>query len=492
MEKGQQLVITITDMSNEGKGIGKHEGMTIFADSGVLGDQVLVEITKVKKNYCLARVLETAVPSPSRVEYDCPVQEECGGCPLGSLYYLKQLEWKENLVRDRLIRLGGIENPLVRPIVGMDHPYRYRNKAQMAISCGGLITRKGGVQENLGKPAIGFYQARTHQVVDCPVCLIQSEAAEAVAAAVRKFMKEDNILAYDPKWEKGLFRHLVVKTALNTGEVMAILVLNGKGIPNAQKLVEMMDEAVSQLPPREDGIEYSLESVVVNVNKKKNSEILGEEFINIAGKPNILEEVGEYQFEISPGSFYQVNPVQMEHLYQKAAEYAGLTGKETVLDLYCGVGTIGLFCAKDAGKVIGIESVKQAVLDANRNATINGSVNATFICGKVEDVLPGLLSGQEGKDGEWIPPVKPDVVILDPPRSGCHPALLEAVAEAAPDRIVYVSCDPATLARDVKLLSEMGYEMKEATPVDMVPQTAHVETCVLLSHKKSQASSPSL
>lgn len=485
MEKGQIVAIDIVDMSNEGKGIGKLEGMAVFVDNVIIGDKITAEITKVKKNYCFGKLVEITKPSPYRVEYACEYVKECGGCTLAELSYPAQLAWKEKMILDRLTRLGGLENPTMNPIVGMDAPLRYRNKAQMPISGGGLITRKGGLQENLGSIAIGFYKAKSHSVVNCRKCLLQSEATEAVADAVRKFMKEDHILAYDPKWEKGLFRHLIVKTAMNTGEVMAILVLNGKAIPNAQKMVELIDEAINELPPRADGVEYSLESVVINVNKKKSSEIMGEECITIAGKPTILEKVGKFQFEISPKSFYQVNPVQMNVLYKKAAEYAGLTGKETVLDLYCGVGTIGLFCAENAKRVIGIESVKSAVLDANRNATINGIVNAEFICGKVEEVLPKLLNGYEAKDGEMVASIKPDVVILDPPRSGCYPDLLEEVAKAAPEKIIYVSCDPATLARDIKILGDLGYEFVEGTPVDMFPQTVHVEAIILMTHSGS-------
>ena len=301
-------------------------------------------------------------------------------------------------------------------------------------------------------------------------------------------MVEDHITSYDPRWEKGLMRHMIVRTAAGTGQVMVILVINGKAIPNAQKLVEMLDEAIYNVPVYDDGpmagVEFSLESVVINVNKSKNLEgpILGEECITIAGKPTITEEVSGMKFEISPLSFYQVNREQMVKLYDKVLEYADLKGGETVLDLYCGVGTIGLFCAREMekkaresaaepGQVIGIESIKGAVLDANRNATINGIVNARYVCGKAEEVLPKMM-------------VQADVAILDPPRAGCDERLLEAVVKAEPEKIVYVSCDPATLARDIKWLGEHGYEFKEATPCDMFPWTGHVETVCLLSRNK--------
>ena len=497
------------------------------------------------------------------------------------------------------------QTPRFRPIIGMEDPFRSRNKATMPVWTGGVITRKGGILENLGTPAVGFYQAKSHDVVDCYDCFLQSEPAMAAAEALRQFMISDNITAYDPKWEKGLLRHLVVKTARGTGEVMVILVINGKGIPNAEKLVEMLDDAIYNLPPRKDGVEYNLESVILNVNKaegkgskgkkdqkggkpdkgqaasrgQRGGSIFGQECITLAGKPTILEQVGDLKFEISPLSFYQVNPVQMEALYDKAIEYADLSGDETVLDLYCGVGTIGLFAAREmerkqqeragldsdehgvvlqsngndefmeeeltaektaavmsedslvaetetdrnieksfdfvenrqmtmnAGRVIGIESVKEAVLDANRNAVINGIVNARYVCGKAEEVLPlmvqndltddGSKVGREGAENgkaETKPAVKlddslkidhADVVFLDPPRAGCDERLLEAVVSVAPERIVYVSCDSATLARDVKYLTGNGYAFVEGTPVDMFPWTGSVETVVLLSKLKS-------
>jgi 23S rRNA (uracil1939-C5)-methyltransferase len=485
MEKGEKCQLLIDDISTEGQGIGRVDGMAVFVKEAIPGDTVLAEITKVKKNYAFGVISEMVTPSEYRIEKACQYDGQCGGCTYGGMSYEGQLKTKEKQVREKLSRLGGLDNPKVNPIVGMSEPYKYRNKAQMPISCGGIITRKGGIVENLGECAIGFYKAKSHDVVNCQDCLLQAPPVAALAGALRQFMKEDNITAYDPKWDKGLMRHLIVKTAMGTGEVMAILVVNGKGIPNSEKLVEMMDQAIFDLPAREDGVEYNLESVVVNVKKKKTPEIMGDECLPIAGKQTILEKVGDMQYEISPLSFYQVNPVQMRVLYDKALEYAQLTGKENVLDLYCGVGAIGLHCASKAKNVLGIESVKGAVIDANRNAIINNIVNARFICGRAEAELPKVLTGYTDKDGFEVKPFKPQVVILDPPRSGCAPELLEATAAAGPERIVYVSCDPATLARDIKILGEHGYEFVEATPVDMFPWTGHVETCVLLSHKNA-------
>ena len=494
MEKGQILTIEIEDISTEGQGIGKADGLAVFVKGTVIGDVAKVELTKLKKRYAFAKLIELVEPSPHRVEAFCPYDKMCGGCSFGTTAYEGQLELKEKQVRDKLVRLGGLENPKMNPIIGMEEPWRYRNKATMPVSTGGLMTKKGGIVEPVHEPRIGFYQAKTHDVVDCQDCLLQSEPAMAAAEAVRQFMIEDNITSYDPRWDKGLMKHMIVKTAIGTGEVMVVLVINGKGIPNGQKLVQMLDEAIYNIPVYEDGpfagVEFNLESVIINVNKGDTKDIMGEECITLAGKPVIKETIGDLTFEISPLSFYQVNREQMMQLYGKALEYANLQGGETVLDLYCGVGTIGLFCADemrkkgDAGMVIGIETIKGAVLDANRNAVINGIVNARYVCGKAEDEMPKMVGmapdDRPDDDPNKIMIDRADVVILDPPRAGCDERLLETVVKVGPERIVYVSCDPATLARDVKYLGENGYEFVEATPVDMFPHTGHVEAVTLL------------
>ncbi len=513
MEKGQIVELKIEDMSAEGRGIGKiydgDRGFAVFVKDAVLGDRVRAELTKVKKNYAFARVIEILELSSAGQESFCRYSGLCGGCVYSQISYEAQLALKENQVREKLTRLGGLTDPVIMPIMGMaerelaNSPFRYRNKASMPVSTGGLITGKGGIVKPVHEPRIGFYRPKSHEVVNCEDCLLQSEPAMAAAKALRKFMEEDHITSYDPRWDKGLMRHLIVRTAAGTGEVMVILVINGKAIPNAQKLIEMLDEAIYDVPVYEDGplagVEFNLESVIVNINKSKNldGQILGEECITIAGKPTITEEVGGLSFEISPLSFYQVNREQMVRLYDKALEYASLKGDETVLDLYCGVGTIGLFAAAEMnrkvkaaaeagnpmqpGRVIGIESVKGAVLDANRNATINGIVNARYVCGKAEEELPKLVSEDEALKDEALRVTHADVAILDPPRAGCEEPLLKAVVKAAPERIVYVSCDPATLARDIKWLAAHGYEFREATPCDMFPWTSHTETVCLLS-----------
>ena len=517
MERGQIVTLTIEDMSAEGQGIGRMEegGLVVFVPETLPGDQARVKLTKVKKNYAFGRAVEVLEESPHRNnDFDCPYfTEGCGGCPYAMLDYDAQLQLKQRQVRTKLQKLAGLSDPLVRPIIGMEEDdnegqgwFRYRDKAVFPVSTGGIITRKGGIVENLGDPAVGFYRAKSHEVVDCEDCYLQSLAAMAAADALRRFMEEDHITAFDPKWEKGLLRHLIVKTAFGTGEVMVILVINGKGIPNAPKLIDMLDEAIYE-------VGYSLESVIVNVNKasgknvEKNKkkdrseirvsgEILGDEYITIAGKPVITETLGHLQFEISAASFFQVNPVQMKRLYDQVRAYvmmsvSGASAGEggdlpVILDLYCGIGSIGLYSADLAEMVIGIESVKEAVTDANRNAVINGIVSARYICGKAEEVLPMYVRGGEGCDPELSGFIRrAGVAILDPPRAGCRPELLEAVAEAGVHSIIYVSCDPATLARDVQLLQELGYGFVEATPVDMFPHTTHVETVALIKKRKS-------
>ena len=491
-------------MTAEGQGVGRtDEGLAVFVREALPGDLVTAELTKVKKRYAFGRLLSLDEASPDRTEGFCDYSQSCGGCPFGLLTYEKQLAVKEKQVRETLSRLGGLESPQVRPILAMADPFRYRNKASMPVSTGGIITRKGGVVEGLTAPSIGFYRPRSHDVVDCMDCGLQSVAAMAAADALRRFMAEDNITGYDPRWDKGLLRHLVVRTAFGTGEVMVILVINGKGIPNAAKLVEMLDDAISSIDD-ELGGPFSLESVVINMNKGNTAEIFGDKTEVLAGKPTIEEHIGDMRFEISPLSFYQVNPQQMAILYDKAVEYAALSGGETILDLYCGAGTIGLWLlnelrSRDAlgdTSVIGIESVKSAVIDANRNAVINNIVNARYVLGRAEEKLPELMDAdrpEPEEDQVALPFVDhADVAVLDPPRSGCDQRLLEAVMKAGPERIVYVSCDPSTLARDLKILGEGGYEFMEATPVDMFPWTGHVETCVLLSHKNSHTSAPSL
>ena len=500
MEKGQKLELTIEDISTEGQGIGRTEdGMVVFVQDALPGDRVSAVLNKVKKNYAIGRTVELLHPSEFRRHEEwCPHQDQCGGCPYGRLEYSKQLAIKESQVRNRLTRIAGIE-PAMHPIIGMDADEngsyacdeRYRNKAVMKISTGGLMTKKGGVQVPVHEPRIGFLPPKSHEVTDCPDCRLQVAPAMAAAEATRRFMEEDHICSYDDRWDKGLMKQMTVRTAFGTGEVMVIYDINGKGIPNAAKLVEYLDDAVYDAGG-------SLESVVVR-NSKKTETIAGKntitDVVTIGAETDaamIDDETSlrELTFEISANSFYQVNHEQMEKLYgvvrtycASACESISQRGKASgvkVLDLYCGTGTIGLCVADLVDHVHGIEIVKDAVIDANRNATINGIVNATFTCGKAEELIPQWAA--EGREE-----AEADIAILDPPRAGCRPELLSAIAETSIPFVIYVSCDPATLARDVKLLHEAGYELIEATPVDMFPNSGHVETVVQLINQNAKA-----
>lgn len=487
MEKGQILDIQAVDMGSEGEGIGRWEGMAVFMPGAVKGDTATVRITKVKKSYALSQVIEIKEASPlRRGAFSCAYFERgCGGCGFGALGYEAQLGIKEAQVREKIRRIGKVSDPTVRSIIGMEDGdndgggfLRYRNKAQFQVRpMRSGEEREAGEDDGANPPAaVGFYRRKSRAVIDCADCLLQNDAAVAAANALRDFMERFAVPAWDPSTGRGLIRNLIVKSAANTKEVMAVTVINGKSIPHAEELIRAMDEAVYEAGSY-------LESFAINMNSGPEGEIMGGKTVIAAGKPTITDMMGDLKFEISPESFYQVNPVQAMRLYSKVRDYCGLTGQETVLDIYCGIGTIGLFCAKDAGFVIGIESVKEAVLDANRNAVINGVVNARYIEGKAEEVLPRYM-GSSGDDELTGLIKKADAAVLDPPRSGCRPELLEAVAKASVKRIVYVSCDPATMARDIRILGELGYEFKEATPVDMFPNTGSVETVALLSRKK--------
>ena len=455
MEKNQLIELTIKDQSKDGRGIGSYDGLIVFADGCVLGDKVSARVTKVKKRYALANVEEILEPSEHRLEDVCPYIDECGGCAFGKLKYEKQLELKERHVRDVLERIGGVEAPELELIISMSEPYNYRNKATLAI--------------HPKTQSVGFLERLSHKVVDCRECRLQSEPVVAVADALRA--------SFDGCEDAKKIKNLVVKTSFTSGEVMVVPTVEEKDV-DLENFIYAVDESINAIPGFDDGFEYYLSSVALDITDKKPSKQHKNRAEIIAGRHVIEDEMLSLRFEISPYSFYQVNPIQAERLYEKAVEYAGIKGGETVLDLYCGVGTLGLFMAKEgAGKVVGIELVKEAVLNANRNAVINGIVNAIYYTGKAEEELPRLRA-----EGEIE---KADVVILDPPRKGCDEALLKAVVETEADRIVYVSCDPATLSRDIKYLSENGYEYVKGTPVDMFPHTGHVECIALIQRVKS-------
>ena len=484
MEKNQIIELRTEDMLDDGRAFGRYEGCAVFVSGGAVpGDVVKARVTKAKKTSAEAELTEIVEKSPDRIIAECPYAESCGGCTMQSLLYEAQKSLKEKQVKAKLMRLGGLDDPKVNEITGADTLKYYRNKAVFAVGPHGEV---------------GFLKGKTHYVIDIDDCLLQSDAAMVCADALRAFLRESGVRC---------IKQLTVRTAFGTGEVMAVLESESREIPQAEKLIEMFDDAVYSLgccedgEPAENGKSYSLESVAL-IHKGKCH--------IIAGKPTINEEVitedgRSLMFEISPQSFYQVNPEQMERLYDKAAEYAGLKGGETVLDLYCGAGTIGLWLLEELRRrdaeafentrVIGIESAKPAVIDANRNSVINGVINTRYICGKAEEELPGMMGlaklykwNEVNERVEREPEIRlehADVAVLDPPRAGCAESLLAAVVQAAPDRIVYVSCDPGTLARDIKYLTANGYEFIEATPVDQFPWTSHTEfVCVLKKYNK--------
>ena len=483
MEKNQIIELRIEDMLDDGRAFGRYEGCAVFVNGGAVpGDEVKVRVIKVKKSSAEAAMTEIVSPSPDRISAECPYAGSCGGCTMQELSYEAQKRLKEEQVRAKLSRLGGIDEPAVNEIICADTLKYYRNKAVFAVGPHGEV---------------GFKKGRTNFVIDIDDCMLQTDAAMVCADALRVFLRDSGV--------KGITQ-LTVRTAFGTGEVMAVLESDKKDIQQIEKLVEMLDDAVFSLScdeegnPSADSQVYSLESVAL-IHKGKCH--------IIAGKPTINEEVisedgRSMKFEISPQSFYQVNPEQMERLYDKAAEYADLKGGETVLDLYCGAGTIGLWLLEKLRKrdpeafkktrVIGIESVKPAILDANRNSVINEVINTRYICGKAEEELPGMMGlaklykwNEVNERVEREPEIKlkhADVAVLDPPRAGCAEPLLAAVVQAAPDRIVYVSCDPGTLARDIKYLTANGYEFIEATPVDQFPWTSHIEVVARIQKKK--------
>lgn len=468
LQKDMELELTIEDMGVDGEGIGKADGVTLFVKDAVLGDVVRVKIMKMKKNYGYARLMEILDPSPYRVEPKCTYHRQCGGCQIQAVDYAQQLRFKENKVRNNLKRIGGYavkeadgsgEGITVNPVIGMDEPYFYRNKAQFPI----------GTDKN-GNIVTGFYASRSHNIIPNRKCYLGAEINEKILDIVISFMKEYHIPAYDETTGKGLVRHVLIRFGFTTKEIMVCLVVNGRKLPHAEKLVERLTEL------------EGMTSITLNVNEKNTNVILGEEIISLWGQDYITDYIGGIKYQISPLSFYQVNPVQTEKLYGTALEYAGLTGKETVWDLYCGIGTISLFLAQKAKQVYGVEIVPPAIEDAKNNAKINGIENVEFFVGKAEEVLPEFYEkGMTEKNREDM--LHPDVIVVDPPRKGCDEKCLETIVKMKPERVVYVSCDSATLARDLKYLCEQGYEVKKVQPVDMFPHTGHVETVVLMSKK---------
>lgn len=483
-QKGMEVELTIEDMGEGGEGIGKKDGIIFFVKDAVIGDRISAKIMKMKKSYGYARLQQVLEPSPYRVTPRCSFCRQCGGCQLQALEYKKQLEFKANKVKNNLKRIGGFrlpedtsgdcpeeavhDIPVIHPIIGMDEPYFYRNKAQFPI----------GTDKD-GKIVAGFYAARTHTIIPNRNCLLGVPANEKILDAVISFMEEYHVPAYQEETGTGLVRHVLIRCGFATGELMACLVINGNSLPFAGKLVEKLQHI------------QGMSSIVLNVNKKNTNVILGEETIKLWGKPYITDYIGGIKYQISPLSFYQVNPVQTQKLYGMALEFAGLSGTETVWDLYCGIGTISLFLAQKAKQVYGVEVVAPAIADARKNAEINGITNAEFFVGRAEDVLPEFYergaAGNAPEDGQAAGMLHPDVVVVDPPRKGCDRKCLETIVKMEPKRVVYVSCDSATLARDLKYLCGEGYEVREVGMADMFGQSVHVETIVQLSHKNPTA-----
>lgn len=448
-KKNDVVTVEIQDMGHDGEGIGKAEGYTLFIKDAVIGDLVEAKVMKAGKNYGYARLLKVLRPSKDRAEPPCPCARACGGCQLQALSYEKQLEFKEKKVRGNLERIGGFSDFVIEKVIGMEEPWRYRNKAQYPVG-----------KDKDGKIITGFYAGRTHSIIPNRDCLLGAEVNEEILNRVLAYMEENHTEPYDESTGKGLVRHILIRYGFKTGEIMVCLIINGRKLPGAEKLTA----ALREIP--------GMTGISLNVNTKRNNVILGEEVIPLWGQEYITDYIGDVKYQISPLSFYQVNPVQTEKLYETALEYAGLTGKETVWDLYCGIGTISLFLAKKAKKVYGVEIVPPAIEDARKNAAINGIENAEFYVGRAEDVLPEKYE----KDGIFA-----DVIVVDPPRKGCDEAVIQTMLKMRPEKIVYVSCDPATLARDLKKLCEEMYEVKRVAVCDMFPQSVHVETVALLT-----------
>ena len=515
VNEGQIVELEITDMTDDGKGLGRLSGLAIFVAGAVPGDKVSARITRLKKRYAFAETIELLETSAARVQPPCPYYQDCGGCSMLELSYDEQLRIKRKNIITKLERIGALEEPTVREVLGaadrigadggqagqtgrpgkseefeetgqpeqiesaggtaseaFDSMLRYRNKAEFAVA----MTSAG--------PLVGFNKRGSNKIVDCTDCLLQKRATMAAANAIRNLLQDKLISVYDVRHGKGFLRGFTIKVCEGTGEMMLIFTGTAKHLPNAEKVIYTISDAIDAVSTEAEP--YFLQSVVVEVNKAKDVREPATAYEVVAGSNTVTDITDDgMKFEISAPAFYQVNTKQMSKLYAKVREYACLKGGETIFDLYCGIGTIGLSMATQAGMIIGIESVKNAVIDANRNAVINGIVNARYYTGRAEHVMPRLLDKEDKLFVDYIDENAPKIAILDPPRAGCDEALLRAVASCEVDKIVYVSCNPGTLARDIKLLGELGYEFVEATPVDMFVATMHVECIALIQRVKS-------
>ena len=451
LSKNKEYIVDIVDIGQGGVGIGKYEGFTVFVDGGLVQDKIKVKITKSKKNYAVGDIVEIIEKSPFRVERKCSESlRQCGGCQIQELDYQKQLDVKTNEVKQVISRIGKLDDVVIHDTLGMEHPFRYRNKAQFPI------------QKKDNMPVIGFYKKKSHDLISTDECIIQHEVNDKIIKIIKTYIRAYNVSIYDEKTHKGLLRHLVTKVGFTTGEVMIVLVANGKKLPYLKELASVLKENIP-----------GFKTLVVNVNTQKTNVILGKENIVAYGDGMIRDYIGELVFEISPLSFFQVNPLQTEVLYNKALEYANLGENDIVFDIYCGIGTISLFLAQKAKKVYGIEIVEEAIKDAKRNAALNKLENVEFYVGKAEEVVPKMY--KQGK--------RANVVVVDPPRKGCDEKVLDTIVSMEPDRVVYVSCNPSTLARDLNYLDERGYKCLEVQPVDMFPHSVHIENVALIVKK---------
>lgn len=451
LSKNKEYVVDIVDIGQGGVGIGKYEGFTVFVEGGLIQDKVKVRINKSKKNYAVGDIVKIIEKSPFRVERICSDDlKECGGCQIQELDYNKQLELKTNEVKQVISRIGKLENVEIHETIGMKNPCRYRNKAQFPI------------QNINGETAIGFYKKKSHDVIPTDMCVIQHDINDKIIKIIKTYIQAYNVSLYNETTHTGVLRHLVTKVGFTTNEVMVVLVANGTNLPHLNELASVLKENIP-----------GFKTLVLNINKAKTNVILGKENKVIYGNGKINDYIGDLVFEISPLSFFQVNPIQTEVLYNKALEYAELKENDTVFDIYCGIGTISLFLAQKATKVYGIEIIEDAIKDAKINAKLNKLDNVEFYVGKAEEVVPKMYS--EGKTA--------DVVVVDPPRKGCDEKVLDTIVSMKPDRVVYVSCNPSTLARDLAYLNERGYKCVEIQPVDMFPHTMHVESCAKIVKK---------
>ena len=444
IQKNDYIDVVFEDLTHEGSGVAKIDGYPIFVPYGLPGEKAKIKVTKLNKGYGFGRLMELYEESPDRAEPPCPIYKQCGGCQLQHLSYEGQLKAKEKMVRELMTRIGKLEEVNVLPVLGMNEPWNYRNKAQVPVGEmeGGLVA--------------GFYAKRSHEIIDMDECLIQFTENDEMIRLVKGICEKHGVKAYNEKQHKGTLRHIMVRTGQVTGELMVVLVTRTPDMPNRRKIIEEIVEAVPNIT-----------SIIQNVNTKRTNVILGDQTITLWGADVISDYIGDIKFEISPRSFYQVNPIQTKVLYDKTLEYADQSGNETVIDAYCGIGTISLFLAKKAKKVYGVEIVPEAIEDARKNAALNEITNVEFEVGEAETVIPNWY-----KQG-----ITADTLVVDPPRKGCDENLLKTIAAMKPKKVVCVSCNPATLARDLRYLEDNGYKTVEVQPVDMFPQTMHVE-CV--------------